>query len=237
MEDRWANLRENLWANTEPSVELVAMTCTGIADLDDIEPHFRADGIEYHPVHIESIVANAASVSTGASIKAPQALVVKLISMGHMTPLEAIQYNFRIKGLSKAAGAQLSRHRIGQGHVSASRRYREQGVGFVYPILDYIDNENDARQAYQIIQDSYQATYNQYLGLRQLKLKKGDARFVIPTATATERYWWVNARALRDFFRLRLAPDAESEIRRLAFLVYEIVSKITPNLFYDIEAE
>lgn len=49
-----------------------------------------------------------------------------------------------------------------------------------------------------------------------------------------ERVWWINARALRDFFRLRLAPDAEWEIRRIALMLYDIVIELTPSLFEDI---
>lgn len=44
-------------------------------------------------------------------------------------------------------------------------------------------------------------------------IHKEDARLVIPVSTATERTWWINVRALRDFFRLRLAKDAECGYR------------------------
>ena len=67
-------------------------------------------------------------------------------------------------------------------------------------------------------------------------IHKEDARFVIPVSTATERSWWINVRALRDFFRLRLAKDAEWEIRRLAQMMFNIVYPLLPSLFEDVGA-
>jgi thymidylate synthase ThyX len=70
--------------------------------------------------------------------------------------------------------------------------------------------------------------------LRDRGLSKTEARLVIPVSSASERIWWINARAMRDFLKLRLPADAESEIRRLAHLLLDIVYRITPSLFEDI---
>lgn len=235
--DKWKHIRKSLWANTEPEVSLVGLTCPGNFDPNDDDIYFRANGINFHPEHIEQIVARAASVSTGVNVKDVNRLNRSLIKLGHHTPLEAIQFNFHVVGISKACGAQISRHRVGQGHVSSSRRYQEQGIQFVYPILDSTEDADDARKIYALTQDSYKDAYFTYTSLRKLGAKKGDARYVIPTASASERIWWVNARALRDFLQLRLHPTAESEIRRLAIMIHGIVSKITPTLFEDIDCD
>lgn len=237
MLDKWKHLRTNLWANTEPEVKIEGLTVPVEAKGHLI---FPVTDLEYSPDDIfssgtiEAQVSLAAAVSTGASIKDHAKTIKHLLKLKHDTPFEAIQFNFRISGISKAAGAQMSRHRIGQGHVSSSRRYQEQGIQFVYPLLNNIDDEDAARQAYLVIQDSYQAAYSNYIGLRRNGAKKGDARYVIPTASSQERIWWVNARALRDFFRLRLDPDAEGEIRRLALILLATVIKIAPTIFEDI---
>ena len=234
MKDKWRHLREKLWANTEPSVELIAMTIPGVFDNEDSAHYFNTSGVHFHPEHIEPIVAQAASVSTGIDPKNSAALTRKLLELKHYTPLEAIQFNFHVSGISKACGAQMSRHRIGQGHVSSSRRYQEQGIQFVYPALENINSEETARAIYCATSDTYKTAYDQYLSLRHLGVKKSDARYLIPTASAQSRVWWINARALRDFLALRLHHSAEFEIRRLAGMVLIIVSKVTPNLFYDI---
>ena len=250
MFDKWKNLRSRLWANTEPEVELIGLTCPGWMQPFDngrftvdaaIESiNFSGDVILYSvmdTVDIEAQVAQAAAVSSGIEPKDVGRLNKNLIKMGHHAPLEAIQFNFHVTGISKACGAQLSRHRIGQGHVSSSRRYQEQQAAFVYPLLENIADENEARVAYSLIQDSYQASYHAYLGAKKLGLKKGDCRYVVPISSASERIWWINARALRDFFRLRLDKAAEAEIRRLAFMILGIVIKITPTLFHDFKLE
>jgi thymidylate synthase (FAD) len=236
MQDKWRHLREKLWANAELSVELIAMTIPGSFDNEDSSHYFNASGVRFYAEHVEPIVAQAASVSTGVTTKNHASLTRKLIELKHYTPLEAIQFNFRITGISKACGAQMSRHRIGQGHVSSSRRYQEQSVEFVYPLLDNINSEVTARAVYATTSDSYKAAYDKYLSLRHLGVKKGDARYLIPTASAQSRIWWINARALRDFLTLRLDQAAEPEIRRLALTVLTIVTKLTPNLFYDINS-
>ena len=232
--DKWKELRSGLWANTEPSVSLIGLTVPGSRDDDSFT---LSGGSFVESWEIERQVARAASVSTGVDVKDIDKLNRNLVKLGHHTPLEAIQFNFHVTGISKACGAQISRHRVGQGHVSSSRRYQEQGIHFVYPILDSIEDADDARKIYALTQDSYKDAYFTYTSLRKLGAKKGDARYVIPTASASERIWWVNARALRDFLRLRLHPTAESEIRRLATMIHGIVSKITPTLFEDIERD
>jgi len=41
----------------------------------------------------------------------------------------------------------------------------------------------------------------------------------------------MNARELLHFFKLRLAPEAHWEIRRLAVLMLNEVKKVAPNIF------
>ena len=218
--DRWRSLRNEVcFGNTEPDVDLEALTVPQLVDR-----------------HTEELPALAAAISYDSAIDrldVAERLNRKLINMNHMTPFESVQFNFKISGISKICGAQLSRHRIGQGHISGSRRFRKQEMAFVYPILDYFD-EAKAKEAYIAMSHSVRAATARMEHLLSLGVKKADTRYVAPASTATDRRWWINARALRDFFRLRLAVDAESEIRRLAFIVLDIVMEHTPTLFEDI---
>ena len=231
--DKWKSMRAGLWANTEPEVKLIGLTVPGEMDSDGMSFAITS-GSFVESWQVERQVARAATVSTGVDIKNQGGLVRKLIDLGHHTPLEVIQYVFHVTGISKAAAAQMSRHRIGQGHVSSSRRYQTQGIRFVYPLLENIDDEATARQTYTIIQDSYQEAYSCYTGLRCIGVKKGDCRYLIPTASSQERIWWVNARALRDFLKLRLHLTAEAEVRRLANMILGVAMQITPTLFEDV---
>ena len=234
LHDPWKHLRKECFGNQEPDVILEAVT----APLELMKK--RPDEKEFWS-EVEALPAWSAAMSYGSREKLSESLVKKislnrkLIQLGHHTPLESIQFNFHVIGISKACGAQLSRHRIGQGHVSSSRRFQAQGMSFVYPLLGYIKNEDEAAAALGVISDLNRQAFEIYEKLREeSRLHKEDARRVIPVASSQERVWWVNARALRDFFRLRLERDAEWEIRRLAIMVYNIVSHVAPSLFEDI---
>jgi thymidylate synthase (FAD) len=228
--DPWKELRQEIcFGNVEPEVVCVAETWPCFTD--NYTQDFRD--------MTECIPALAASISYGNEISDYDKAInlnKNLIKRQHLTPLEAVQFNFKISGISKICGAQLSRHRIGQGHVSGSRRFRKQSNEFVYPLIEYIKTREEAETIYRIISIALQYNMDLYNHITQgvMGVKKSDARYLIPTSTATERYWWINVRALRDFFRLRLAPDAEWEIRRLAFMLLEEVNKRTPSLFEDI---
>ncbi|MGO8819668.1 MAG: FAD-dependent thymidylate synthase [Desulfomonilaceae bacterium] len=234
IDDPWKELRSSCFGNVEPEIVLEAVT----VPLENLSP--RIENIALWET-IETIPAWSAAISYGSrekmadDMERKRSLNRKLIGLGHMTPLESLQFNFRVSGISKACGAQMSRHRIGQGHVSSSRRFQAQGAAFVYPLLSYITNETDARDALMKLSDVNRKAYEIYEDLRNSnRLRKEDARRAIPVASSQERVWWINARALRDFLRLRLPKDAEWEIRRIAVMLYNLVSEATPSLFEDI---
>lgn len=55
-----------------------------------------------------------------------------------------------------------------------------------------------------------------------------QARSVLPLSTYTEIYWKCDLRNLLGFLRLRLAPDAQKEIRDYANVIAEIVEQWVP---------
>lgn len=243
VEDKWKHLREGLFGNTEPFVTLEAVTTPiryglgeyGCTSLDQ-HGNMKWDAIE-------SLSALAASTSYGSKdkIDTPEkaaALNRKLIQLGHTVPLEAIQFNFHISGISKTCGAQLSRHRCGQGHVSASRRFKKAMPRYVYPTLDYFEHESQVNVIFNLLSHQNEMAFLKYQELLKgevyPKLHKEDARMILAVSYATERSQWMNARALRDLFRLRLASDSEWEIRRLAWMIFDLVKPLMPSLFDDI---
>ncbi|MDA8406166.1 MAG: FAD-dependent thymidylate synthase [Deltaproteobacteria bacterium] len=233
IDDPWKELRSSCFGNVEPEIILEAVT----VPLKNLSPHIENSELWET---IETIPAWSAAISYGSrekmadDMERKKSLNRKLIGLGHMTPLESLQFNFRVTGISKACGAQMSRHRIGQGHVSSSRRFQAQGAAFVYPLLSYITEEADAKDALMKLSSANKKAYEIYEDLRNSnKLRKEDARRAIPVASSQERVWWINARALRDFLRLRLPKDAEWEIRRIAVMLYNLVLEATPSLFED----
>lgn len=65
------------------------------------------------------------------------------------------------------------------------------------------------------------------------KLARQAARSILPNATETKIFVTANARALRHFIELRGNRHAETEIRKLAIAVLQIMQKEAPNLFGD----
>ena len=210
MLDPWYMQRQELYGNVEPSVSLVN------------SPN-------------ENIIAESAAISYGTDLtddNHKKRLIGNLIKRGHHVPLEFCVFQFKLTGISKACSAQIARHRM-SSQVSSSRRYREQGISFVYPLLSNIDDELEVRRLYQIMSEQNRNAILAYEHLRSSGVTKQDARRVIPVCSAVEKYISINARSLTNFFRLRLAADAEWEIRRLAVAVLSIVKAVTPSLFGD----
>lgn len=230
--DKWKGLREklNLFGNVEPEVRLIGITVpTELVCSPFTNPK------EPYCNKIEQQVPKSALQSTGADVTDYYALTKNLLRLGHMTPFEAIQFNFDITGISKACSAQMSRHRIGTGHVSASRRYKIQAASFIYPLLASIDDVETVKSVYIRLASVYEESFKEYHHLKDsYKVKKGDIRYIVPVGSATSRIMWINARALRHFFELRLPATAEEEIRRLAFFLLDSVMRVTPALFEDI---
>jgi thymidylate synthase ThyX len=67
------------------------------------------------------------------------------------------------------------------------------------------------------------------------KLARQAARSVLPNATETKIFVTANARALRHFIELRASRHAETEIRKLAVKVLQLLQQEAPHLFGDYE--
>ena len=215
-----------LFGNTEPNIELIAIT-TPTNIISNTDPR---SVIECIP----AIAAGTSYEKEATTIEKATILNKKLIQLQHEVPLEALQINFKLTGISKITGAQISRHRVGGSHVSLSRRYTKQKPGFVFPGLSYITKKEDAKEIYTALSLSFESAMKEYNHLLDEGCRKADARYLIPASTATTRNMWMNIRALRHFLKLRLAPDSEWEIRRLSYMLLELVYNLTPSLFEDI---
>jgi flavin-dependent thymidylate synthase len=265
--DRWKQLRAelNLFGNTEPTVDLLAVTMP-IESMQPPNERYNKPwsfpkGMEYNIrwEEIEKLPAINASVSYGSTERIQDdydaciRLNRSLISKQHLTPFESVQFNLQVKGLSKAAGAQLSRYRH-SGHISASRRFRTAEPAFCYPMLDYVDDKTVASVLYHNFETVYQDSYDNYQTLRSQRncepvvgcgvpcldlpaLHKEDARLIIPVASVGERVMWINARSLRHVFQERLVLGAEPEIRRLVWMIWDLVEPLCPSFFSDLKAE
>ncbi|MTI94251.1 MAG: FAD-dependent thymidylate synthase [Firmicutes bacterium] len=152
-------------------------------------------------------------------------LVNKLLSMGHMSPLEHVSFTFGIEGVSRALSHQLVRHRIAS-YSQKSQRYVAE-AGFEYVVPPGIQANSEAASRYQKVMREIDRAYSELAAL----VDKEDARYVLPNACHTSLVVTMNCRSLHNFFEQRCCQRAQWEIRRLAWKMLSLVREQAPILF------
>lgn len=111
----------------------------------------------------------------------------KLIEMGHMSPLEHVNFTFAVEGISRATSHQLVRHRIAS-YTQRSQRYCSED-NFEYSSPEF--RTEGAKDLYDRFMSSSRKTYQCLLSFGE---KKEDARMVLPNAADTRIIFTMNAR-------------------------------------------
>lgn len=156
--------------------------------------------------------------------------VKRVIQKGHESVIEHVSFTFRIEGVSRALTHQLVRHRIAS-YSQRSQRFVDEGE-FTYVIPPNVEKDEEARKLFIGFMEDSKDLYHR---LRDMGIPKQDARFVIPNACESKIYVTMNARSLRNFLRLRLAKDAQWEIRELAMRMFDLAFEVSPELFEDLK--
>src|SRR5512143_2469173 len=96
-----------------------------------------------HTPEPENVVAMAAKLCYSSSdveglqekiaTKDQKAFVEKLVSIGHMSPIEHVSFTFGIEGISRACSHQLVRHRVASYSQQSQRYVRETEFDYVIP--------------------------------------------------------------------------------------------------------
>lgn len=158
------------------------------------------------------------------------AFVKRVVRKGHESVIEHVSFTFRIEGVSRALTHQLVRHRIAS-YSQRSQRFVDEGE-FTYVIPPNVEKDEKARGLFISFMEDSKDLYHR---LRGMGIPKQDARFVIPNACESMIYVTMNARSLRNFLRLRLAKDAQWEIRKLATEMFDLAYRVGPELFEDLK--
>ncbi len=157
--------------------------------------------------------------------------IARLVSMGHLSPLEHASFTFSIEGVSRSFLAQITRHRIASFSVRSQRYVSEESFNYVIPpAIEALGAAAVARYVGQM--DTMMDWYHDW----QSALGRGehsneDARFILPNACETKMIVTMNARELMHFFELRCCNRAQWEIRSVAWLMFGEAVKVAPNLF------
>jgi thymidylate synthase (FAD) len=162
----------------------------------------------------------------------PAAFLRARLREGHESIIEHASATFEISGISRACSHQLVRHRLAS-YSQESQRY----VDMSDPDRVVPDAIRASPEAYGVWSSFVDQVKDIYSELRGLGIRKEDARFVLPNAAETRIVMTMNFRELRHFFRLRLAPEAQWEIRHVALEVLKQLAPHAPTVFGDMLAE
>jgi len=177
-----------------------------------------------HTLDGVNLCGQAAAVCTASSN--PEKSLRAALSSGHESVLEHVSFTFRIEGLSRAALAQLTRHRLASFDVESQRYVKLEDVRMVMP-------DSIARSAFlQEAEVCLTSSMDLYKRMLAAGIAPEDARYVTPQAVVTNLVMTANARELRHFFRLRCCNRAQWEIRGVADAMLAICKKVVPELFY-----
>lgn len=165
-----------------------------------------------------------------------------LMSFGHQSPIEHVNFTFAVEGISRSLTHQLVRHRIAS-YSQQSQRYvkLEQFEYIIPPAIEkdeeakkiFIESMNNAQNSYSKLVEKLKASYIEN-GLEEKVAEKKaieDARYVFPNACETKIVFTMNARTLINFFHHRCCERAQWEIREMADEMLRQVREVAPILF------
>ena len=197
-------------------VELIAIT-----------HYLRGDGSP------EALIEHAGRVCYRSESRGdPASFLRARLKQGHESIVEHAGATFEISGISRACSHQLVRHRLASYSQESQRYVDMSDPELVTPGAIQASPEAEA------LWDSFVAQMQEtYAGLRDLGIRKEDARFVLPNAAATRIIVTMNFRELLHFFRLRITPEAQWEIRAVGAAMLQKLAPIAPTIFGDLLAE
>jgi thymidylate synthase (FAD) len=151
------------------------------------------------------------------------------IREGHESIIEHASATFEISGISRACSHQLVRHRLASYSQESQRYVDMSNPDFVVP--PGVAEHSAAKETWDRFMAGVAETYRQ---LRAQGVRKEDARFILPNATATRIVVTMNYRSLRHFFSIRCDPAAQWEIRTLATEMLRLMYRQAPSVFQDL---
>ena len=234
----------------EPRVYLVGRQ---VVD-DDAVQRFLADhgavwstDTEIGAERLAEMAGRVCYMSYGRGRKTNREFVSHLIEVGHGSVLEHGVWSFLVTGVSRSFTHELIRHRHFSYSQLSQRYVDESDSDFVEPDViasdpalhaEWVGAVESARRAYDRLVAGLQERFSDVPDktLRR-KLARQAARSVLPNATETKIFVTGNARALRHFIELRGSEHAETEIRKVAIAVLELLQRESPSLFGDYRIE
>lgn len=195
----------------------------------------------YSPLPPSKILEAEGKKYFGNGGKEGKRLFNHIAKSGHTSTLEHIHFTFLVEDLSRAALAQLTRHRH-YGFSVKSQRYvrygsQDKSGGFDYVVPPSVKDapkainegtfcEMTALEIYHDFMNQAQTTYD---ALRECGVPAEDARMVLPNAVATHIVMSGNLRTILEFYsKRREGNGAQWEIAKMAEKMRDLVTKEEP---------
>ena len=152
-----------------------------------------------------------------------------IVKSGHHSVLEHASATFRIKGGSRSFTHQIVRHRMASFSQQSQRYVSEEQFHIVIPPSI---REND--EALALYNECMETCRQAYRKLKEMEIRKEDARFVLPNAVESEIVVTANFREWRHIISLRKGKSAQWEIREISRLILEKLVAKAPIVFEDL---
>jgi thymidylate synthase (FAD) len=177
----------------------------------------------------EELVEHAGRVCYRSQSRSnPTAFIRSRLRDGHESIIEHASATFEVSGISRACSHQLVRHRIASYSQESQRYVDMSNPEMVVPPA--VANDTTALAVWDTLMEHIQTAYQ---AMRDIGVRKEDARFVLPNAAATRIVMTMNFREYLHFFRLRITPEAQWEIRQMAAQMLTKLVPYAPTIFGD----
>ncbi|GLV47304.1 flavin-dependent thymidylate synthase [Thermus sp. LT1-2-5] len=193
----------------------------------------------------DGAIVQAARVSYGAGTKTVRedaALIDYLMRHRHTSPFEMVEFKFHVKAPLFVV-RQWFRHRTASVN-EVSGRYSVLKDEFYEPQAFRRQAKHNKQgsegvledeEALALLKEAEEHAYRVYGKLLEKGVAREMARMVLPLNLYTEFYWKQDLHNLFHFLKLRLAPEAQWEIRQYAQAIAELVKAHVPLAWTSFE--
>jgi thymidylate synthase (FAD) len=177
--------------------------------------------------------SGVAEISKSISREKAAKLIKKVVASGHTSTIEHASFTFAIEGISRACTHELVRHRIAS-YSQQSQRYVSLGKEGIFYIVPPELKKKRNKKLLERFKKTIDYLEEEYRYFIKLGIKPEDARSLLPNACEAKIVVTMNARSLKNFFKLRMCQRAQWEIRTLAGQMAKEVKKVAPAIFASI---
>lgn len=215
------------------------------------------DGTFHTDRTLDYLIAKAARASTGLELKTPKtdrSLIRYLVKNRHTSPTEMPSMTFLVK-CPISIGRQFLRHRtakinefsqrysdvteeMGRFDLRTPSCWRGQSKMNAQSSVE-LEEEKKAAIAAKLeeVEAKLDDLFRDYQTLGELGLTREVRRFLLPQSTYTMFYYQMDLNNLMKFLSLRMAPDAQEEIRVYANAMFELTKIYFPVTMEIFEEE